>query len=108
MRTSSSALDADASVVVSRTARLSIARRIHPYNIVHSMRDAIVASPDAVRSPVSGSIGAFVHLEVGERRDGEFRSLGSIVVGDLLRLEIDGRALELVVRRALVEFTGIR
>jgi hypothetical protein len=73
-----------------------------------------LVSPDDVTSPVSGLRAAFVHLEALERvraHEGsgiqeELFSLGTIIIGDLVTLVLEGRAteVELQVRRAQLRF----
>lgn len=70
---------------------------------------ATVVSGDDVESPLSGRRAAFVRLEALERVDGEDVSLGAILVGDLLRLTLDGGAsLDVEVRRAELRLFGPR
>ena len=68
---------------------------------------ARVASPDVVRSPRSGRMAAFARIEVVEAPPGRERapiSLGAIVLGDVVRLELEADEapvlLDLLPRRA--------
>ena len=85
-----------------------------------------IVSPNDVPSPTSGLKAAFVHIEVVERvpevvegvlpwlRDArdDFVSLGGVIFGDLLTLEISSEesvfAVEVVARRAQFSVAAIR
>ncbi len=89
------------------------ARRLHLSDIRGPTRIVTVArvvSPDIVRSPLSGRMAAFVRLEALEATTdavgvGGLTSLGAIVLGDVVTLEVDfedarGVAIGLLPRRA--------
>ncbi len=62
---------------------------------------ARVLTPNRVTSPISGRGAAFVRIEVLSRVGAELTSLGVVVLGDLLALELDsGVRVQLPVRRA--------
>jgi hypothetical protein len=86
---------------------------------------ARVLSAELVESPISGPIlgrrGAFIHVELLEDsgEGGDPRSLGEVIFGDLLTLELGadggdvGRRtpmplVEVVVRRAVLHFASLR
>jgi len=66
---------------------------------------ARVDSDDLVTSPLSGLRGAFVHVTVLEARGAAIEVIGAITLGDLVRFRFgDGRAIDVVVRRATCVF----
>lgn len=63
--------------------------------------DATILSPDLAESPLTGRRGAIVVIDVLEGG----RPIGTVVLGDLLRLRTDdGRDLTLVARRTRLVF----
>lgn len=68
-----------------------------------------VTSPDEVTSPFTRARAAFFHVELVEvEADGNARSLGALMIGDVVRLSSERVALSVVVRRAVMRFVDVR
>lgn len=69
-----------------------------------------VSSPNKVTSPISGSQAAFVQVEALQQGPLGPHSLGAVILGDLVTLELEGGAvaIELAVRRATLHFLDER